>query len=75
MPEPRKRRPLISRACDQEAIRVIVISCLDMLKPLRERLPDSVPPEVDPDNSRERWLRAAEDNLTLLLRLMCENEV
>lgn len=62
------------RIRDQEAVRVTIIHCLDMLKGIREKLPNMVPDGVDPHSMRKSWLGTAERNLGEILRTIVENE-
>lgn len=61
------------RVRDQEACRITIIQCLDMLKPLREKLANALPD--DPHGVRASWLGTAQKNLELLLKEIVENEL
>jgi hypothetical protein len=62
------------RVQDQEAVRITVIHCLDMLRPLKEKIGNALPKEVDPHGIKKSWLTTAEENLRLLLEAIVENE-
>jgi hypothetical protein len=60
---------------DQEAVRITVIHCLDMMRSLREKLPNAIPEGEDPHGVKKSWLTTAERNLELLLEAVIENEL
>jgi hypothetical protein len=73
--EQQKHLEFRQRVRDQEACRVTVIHCLDMLKTLHEKLSNAIPECVDPHGMKKSWLTTAERNLELLLEAVIESEL